>query len=236
MLGWRGMIGLIVPSNNNVIMPEVYRLLPEGVTAYETRMAVAGELTFDKVRKMVEQAVAAGEMMQQVGVDVIAYCCMGSSIIKGWAWEDELMADLERFAPRGATSANRALAAALERFGARNVALITPYPAELNALLPDFFKARGFAVKALAGIEVRHMSEVRLLSPDRLYRLARGLDLKGVDALCLLATDMETTPVIGAIERDLGLPVVSSNTAIVAECLRRLGVGEPRPGYGRLLG
>ena len=39
MLGWRGMVGLIVPSNNNVVLPEFYSALPQGVTAYETRIA-----------------------------------------------------------------------------------------------------------------------------------------------------------------------------------------------------
>ena len=44
LLAARGMIGLIVPSNNKVVLPEFYSALPQGVTAYETRMRVEGEL------------------------------------------------------------------------------------------------------------------------------------------------------------------------------------------------
>ena len=83
MLGRRGMVGLIVPSNNNVVLPEFYSALPDGVTAYETRMRVAGDLTFEAVRKMTEDAEAAAELLHQTGVDLICYCCMASTIIKG---------------------------------------------------------------------------------------------------------------------------------------------------------
>jgi maleate cis-trans isomerase len=87
MLGWRGMVGLIVPSNNNVVLPELYSALPDGVTAYETRMRVEGDLTFEALRKMTGDAEAAAELLRQTGVDFICYCCRASTIVKGWEWE-----------------------------------------------------------------------------------------------------------------------------------------------------
>ena len=41
--------------------------------------------------------------------------------------------------------------------------------------------------------------------------------------------------VLGAIEATLGVPVVSSNQAVVWECLRRLGITDRPTGFGRLL-
>lgn len=235
MIGWRGMAGLIVPANNSVVLPELSRLVPDGVAVYETRISVSGELTFDAIRRMASHAEAAGRLLGETGVDLIAYCCMGSSVIKGWDWEDDLLGRLAGNAPRGATSANRALKNALDQLEASTVSLITPYPRELNELLPRFFAARGITVRDVRGVEVSNTAEVRFLSPDRLYRIARGLGLAGVDAVCLLATDMETAPVIDAMERDLGVPVISSNLAIAWEIRRRLGVVDATPGFGRLL-
>ncbi|MDP6707797.1 MAG: hypothetical protein QF893_15745 [Alphaproteobacteria bacterium] len=236
MLGARGMVGLIVPANNSVILPEVYRALPDGVTAYETRMNVEGDLTVAAVERMIRDANAAATLLRQTGVDLICYCCMASSVIKGWAWEDALLAQLAPNAARGATSANRAMLEALRHLGARTVALATPYPAELNALLADFLAAKDIRVTTVGGVEVRDVKDVRRLEPEGLPAICRELDLAGVDALCLLATDMETLRVIDQLERELGLPVLSSNQAILWAALTRLQLDGPLPGYGRLLG
>jgi maleate isomerase len=235
MLGWRGTVGLIVPSNNNVILPELYSALPDGVTAYETRMRVEGDLTFEALRKMTGDAEMAAELLRQTGVDFICYCCMASSIVQGWDWERRLIARFADKARKGVTSANSALKDALMRVGAKRLALVTPYPESLNALLPEFFAAGGFEVKAIAGAHIEKVAAVRELSPDRIYGAARALALHEVDAICLLATDMQTFPIIDALERDLGLPVLGSNQALLWASLRALGIDAPVDGVGNLL-
>jgi maleate isomerase len=235
MLGTRGMLGLIVPSNNSVVLPEFYSVLPPGVTAYETRMRVAGMLTLEAVRKMVDDARAAAELLRQTGVDFICYCCMASTIVEGWQWEQLLLESFVANAPKGIASANSALKDALTEFGAKRLALVTPYPQSLNTLLPEFFAAGGFEVKTVASIPVDEVTAVRALAPERIGATARALDLQDVDALCLLATDMHTFGIIDALEQDLGLPVLSSNQALLWAGLRALGVGDPVDGVGQLL-
>jgi maleate isomerase len=160
---------------------------------------------------------------------------MASTIVKGWAWERRLLARFADKARKGVASANSALKDALTMVGAKRVALVTPYPERLNALLPEFFAAGGFEVKTVAGQQIRKVSAVRELSLDRIYRTARALPLKGIDAVCLLATDMETFPIIDALERDLGLPVLTSNQALLWASLRALGIDAPVDGMGKLL-
>lgn len=235
MLGARGMVGLIVPSNNNVVLPEFYSMLPAGVTAYETRMRVEGELTFEALRKMIEDAEDAAELLRQTGVDFICYCCMASTIVKGLEWERALLARFSDKAPKGVVSANSVLMDALRKLAAKRLALLTPYPEKLNVLLPEFFAAGGFDVKTIAGLQIKEVSAVRKLSPKRLYDAARGIVLDGIDALCLLATDMQTFPIIEPLERDLGLPVVTSNQAMLWATLRALGVTDSINGVGSLL-
>jgi maleate isomerase len=235
MLGRRGMVGLIVPANNNVVLPEFYSALPEGVTAYETRMRVEGDLTFEALRKMTDDAEAAAELLRQTGVDFICYCCMASTIVKGWEWERRLLARFAGKSKNGVASANSALKDALMHLGAKRLALVTPYPDDLNALLPEFFAGGGFEVKTIAGPQVHAVSAVRGLAPDSIDRAARALDLNEIDALCLLATDMQTFPIIDALEREVGLPVLTSNQAMLWASLRALGIHAPLDGVGKLL-
>jgi maleate isomerase len=235
MIGARGMVGLIVPSNNTVVLPEFYSTLPEGVTAYETRMRVEGELTPEAVRKMVGDAEAAADLLKQTGVDFICYCCMASTIVQGWEWERDLLARFAAKARKGVTSANGALRDALVALGGRRVALVTPYPEDLNTLLPPFFSAGGFEITEVAGTPVRDVAAMRGLSPDAIVRTASAVARDGVDAICLLATDMRTFPIIEDLERKIGRPVVTSNQALLWASLRALGVFEPIEGLGKLL-
>jgi maleate isomerase len=235
MLGSRGMIGLIVPSNNMVILPEFYSALPDGVVAFETRMRVEGDLTPETLRKMVGDAEAASDLLRQTGVDFICYCCMASTIVKGWDWERDLLARFASKARKGVTSANCALRDALTALGAKRVALVTPYPEDLNALLPAFFSAGGFDVANVTGTPIRDVAAVRGLSPDQIFRSARSIAARGIDAVCLLATDMATFPIIDPLERQIGCPVVTSNQALLWASLRALGVTEPIGGLGKLL-
>jgi maleate isomerase len=198
-------------------------------------MRVEGDLTFEALRKMTGDAEAAAELLRQTGVDFICYCCMASTIVKGWEWERRLLARFSDKARKGVASANSALKDALMQVAAKRLALVTPYPASLNALLPEFFAAGGFEVKTIAGPQVQEVSAVRELSPDRIYRAARTLALNEVDAVCLLATDMRTFPIIDALERDLGLPVLTSNQALLWASLRALGINSPLNGIGGLL-
>jgi maleate isomerase len=235
MLGARGMIGLIVPSNNTVILPEFYSALPDGVTAYETRMRVEGELTPELLRKMIRDAEAAADLLRQTGVDFICYCCMASTIVKGWDWERDLLAQFATKARKGVTSANGALREALSALGAKRLALVTPYPEDLNALLPAFFSAGGFEVVEVTGAPVRDVAAVRGLSPDQIMRNARRVDGRRVDAVCLLATDMPTFPIIEPLEQEIGRPVVTSNQALLWASLRALGLTDAIGGLGKLL-
>ncbi len=242
MIGWRGMAGLIVPANNGVVLPEIYRALPDGVTAYETRMRAGAHVTSEAVNKMVTEALGAGEMLAEAGVDMISYCCMGSSVLMGWDWEDGVLDQLSEAGGCPVTSANRAMLEAFRHLKAKTVALITPYPPVIDDAIPDFFAARDITVKSITKVDVKsygdepaHNRDIRYVEPKYLYRLARDVDLEGVDALGLLATDMETMSIIQAIEHDRNIPVVSNNQAVVWEIVRTLRLDTAIPGYGRLL-
>ncbi len=100
---------------------------------------------------------------------------------------------------------------------------------------PGFFAADGFEVKTIVGPQIQEVSAVRAVASDSIYRTARSLALSEVDALCLLATDMETFAIIDALERDVGLPVLSSNQALLWASLRALAIDAPVEGVGRLL-
>ena len=222
--GAKGRIGLVVPANNSVIEPELWSALPRGCAVYATRLLAKGDLTPQAIRDMERDADAAVAAIAATGVDVIAYCDMVTTFIMEPGWNEAAVRRFGEAAGTPCISAWTALRDALAKLGARKLAIGTPYPASIHALVPPFFKERNFEVKSHATLDILAMREVPTVDAARLAAFVSQLDTKGCDALVLLATDLPTFGSIAALERDLGIPVLTSNQTILWRALSELKI------------
>jgi maleate cis-trans isomerase len=122
---------------------------------------------------------------------------------------------------------------ALERLGVRRLALATPYSPETTLQGKAHLEAHGLQVVNF--VNLKGVTNIYDETAERAYRLARMVDREDAEAVFLSGTGMPTLPVLEALEHDLGKPVISSASAIMWHALRLAGVGQPIPGYGRLL-
>lgn len=231
--GARGRIGLVVPANNSVIEPEFWRVLPEGFAAYATRLMAKGDLTPEAIHRMEKDAGAAVDALAATGVDVIAYCDMVTTFIMEPGWNE---AAVERFAAASGVpclSAWTALRDALAKLGVRRLAIGTPYPKSIHAMVPPFFEARGFSVVSHATLDVLAMRDVPKVDGRRLSAFVSELK-KPYEAIVLLATDLPTFGSIPALEAEHGVPVLTSNQTLLWRALTGIGGADAVQGLGRL--
>ncbi len=234
MEGIRTKIGLIVPANNSVIEPELWRRAPSDVAFHATRILVRGDLTADAVRRMETHVERAVSELEATGVDVIAYADMVTSFIMPPDWNDRRTRDIEERTGISCLSAWTALREALNRIQPSGIALATPYPESLHALARPFFSANGYRVVSDATLDIGNMSEVAAISGSRLTDIVRSLDLSDASALVILATDLPTLNVIEDLERRFNLPVLSSNQSLLWASLARAGRNTALDGIGQL--
>ena len=79
------------------------------------------------------------------------------------------------------------------------------------------------------------MTDIYTESEERASELARLADTPAAQAVLISGTGLPTVGAIERLERELGKPVISRNQAWLWRALRLAGVGEPVPGFGRLL-
>ncbi|MBI4278935.1 MAG: aspartate/glutamate racemase family protein [Armatimonadetes bacterium] len=234
MYGWRAKIGLIIPANNTVIEPELWHLVPDGVSVHATRLIVEGPFTPEALDRMQRGTARAVEELVQSEVGVIVYACMSTSLAKGRAWDDALPEgvlggrDIRMFSAASATME------ALRHLGVRRPAVISPYPAAIHPLIGPFFAAHGLEVTAGRHMEIADYHAVVRVRPQEVYRFARSSDMGDADGICILATDLRTVEIIEALEHDTGLPVVTTNQAILWKALASAGITGWLDGVGRL--
>ncbi len=234
MYGWRGRIGLLVPTGNSVMEPEFARMLPEGVTAHANRVRLR-DVTPASLREMEEDAARAAAELAPVRLGVMAFGCTSGSFVGGAGHEERIRTRIEQATGLPATTASGAVLRALRLLGARRISLVTPYTEEVTALEIAFLEARGFEVLSHHCGGLVEVADMQELPPERAYRWARGTMADRAEALFISCTGFRTIEIIEPLERDLGRPVVTSNQALLADSLRILGIGDASGAPGSLV-
>ncbi len=230
----RGKIGFVLIPNEQTIEEDMIRHMPPGVGAYFDRLTMPREISTESLAQAgASLATAAGRILPDDGLDVIAFACTSGTVAVG---EDETCAELTKGAPgtKNTTLAG-AVRKALLAIGAQNIVLGSPYIAELNANVVRYLEGAGFNVLEAHGMGLNYDTEMIRVTPDYIRDYAHAIDRPDADTVLLSCGALRSIDVVDQIEQDLGKPVICSNQALLWDCLRLAGVGDALPGLGSLL-
>jgi maleate isomerase len=235
MYGWRGKIGLLVPSTNIPAEMDAHRLVPEGVSVTTGRVRFVGEVTVETVRAHLDYLEEAADLLATAGVDVMVYGMTGGSIVKGPAGDKELAEALHKRTGIPFISASMAMVEAFRTLGVRRVVCVAPYPGELNTLLAQYFAAYDIQPVEIKTLNLKDVHQILNVTPYMQYEAVKGCDRAAAAGVFLSATGWSTIDAIRLVEQDLGKPVVTAIQGGIWAALRQLGVRQGVPGFGRLL-
>ncbi len=233
MYGWRGRIGMLFPSAG-LVEREVEKMLPEGVSLHVTRIPMRRP-TGEELAHLSDRVEEAAGLLADARVDVIAFNCTLGSLIKGAGYDREIIGRIEAATGIPATTTATAVVAGLRTLGIAKLVLVTPYVEEMNAIELAFLEAQGFRVLSHKGLGLQDPFEQMGVEPARWYRTVRERADAQADGYFLSCAGIRAVDIIGALETDLGKPVITSNQALAWHCLRMIGVREPIAAYGALL-
>ncbi|MCS7116940.1 MAG: aspartate/glutamate racemase family protein [Nitrososphaerota archaeon] len=234
MYGWRGRIGLLIPSSNTTMESEFWKVVPDGVSIHTARMRLI-EASAEALKEMAKEALKAAEDLATANVNLILYGCTTGSLIEGIRWEQELSESIRLRTGVKAITTAFAVIEALKALSIKNVAVATPYIEELNEKEKVFLEECGFKVVRMKGLNILKNTEIGMQPSWVSYKLARDVYTHDVDGIFISCTNFRTLDILEKLESDLNKPVVSSNSASIWLALKELGVREQIKGYGKLL-
>jgi maleate cis-trans isomerase len=235
MYGVKGKVGLLVPAGNRVILPEFYRIDPEGMAFFETRMIIEGSwISEDSNFAMIENAARGLNELKVCRVELCVLACTATSFLKGKGWDEAFTRKALEETGIPATTTVLSILEALAFLNVKKVAVATPWHSEINQKAVSYLQGNGYDVVRVYSEPLDRIT-VNDQWPDFAQRLAQKADHEAAEAVCLFATDLRTIDILSPAEKILGKPVISSNQSILFNVLRILGHNQTLPGYGSLL-
>jgi maleate isomerase len=231
--GDRARIGLMVPSGNQVCEAELHAMMPPGVAAHVTRLELRGSSEPELLR-MIEGLEPAARLLADARPALLAFHCTAVSTFAP-EMADGITARITAATGLPATGTAEAILAALAALHARRVLLVTPYIAPVHEREIAFLAAHGIETVGGAMMGVNTNAEMALIPPDRIAAAVRAAMTGGAEACFISCTAIRSAGLVASLEAELGLPVITSNQVMAWHALRRCGIADAVPGFGRLM-
>ena len=226
-------LGLIVLSTDETLESEARRVLAgHEANLLHARIPARTEVTPADLATMAEAMTATAALLPR-GLCAVAYGCTSGATLIG----PDRVAALIREAHPGVpvTDPMSAVIKALRALQVRRIAMVTPYVEAVAQPMRAHLAAHGIeTVRALNFGEKTDRTVARITerSSERAI-LAAGAE-GGIDAVFTSCTNLRSFGIIEAAESRLGLPVISSNSALMWHLLGLAGQDGTGWGPGRL--
>jgi maleate isomerase len=231
----RHRIGLIVLSNDYATERDFMNMRPaDEVAVFVSRVLNTPECTVETLSAMGPHITATASLLVPEGrLDVVAYACTSGTVVMGY---EAICGHIHAARPDiPCVTPITASLAALDRFGAQKLAVLTPYTDDVNAAIAGHLKAVGKTVSGFTSFHIEDNELMARLPADAILEAAIEADRPDADALFISCTAIRAVDVVERIEHTLGKPVVTANQAMFWQALRWSGYDNAVAGYGRLL-
>jgi maleate isomerase len=240
-------IGLLIPSTNTTIETELWELILRNRSVLPgVGLHSVSVLTPDPAIRAPEESEKYGNDFRDntISATEIALHADPQYLILGFSLEMvhgtlEALAipdQVERQFGIGVAVWARAVTAALEKFGAKRVSVLTPFNEPGNRSTLQFFAELGFEVVNIVGLSCASTVDVAHIPEALMEQVIREeLAVEGVDAVVQCGTGLSMSNISERLEPELGVPIIGINAALLWYALRENGYMEPLEGGGRLL-
>ena len=219
----RARLALIVLQADETCEDEIRQILPNDSSLLVSRIRSGSDVTPESLAEM-EGRLSDAASLFPVGAsfDALGYACTSATAQIG---ADKVAAQIRKGTHAShVTDPLTALVAACATLGISRLALVSPYVESVSAKLRGTLQKAGIETPAFASFDVAEEARVARIDPasvaDAACEIAKGAN---VDGLFLSCTNLRTFPVISGLERELGVPTLSSNLVLAWHMLTLAG-------------
>lgn len=249
---FRRKLGLLLPATNTSMEHELWSILRrnahepglDGVGIHTANVTtpqpqLRSEADIVAYRRQFLGGLAAA--IDQIQLAQPEYLIMGMSlehVLRGLEQVRAPMSEVETYAGLPMTTCHDAIAAALDRLGARRIGLLTPFDRAGNENAKQLYLDLDVDVVATVGFSCAntlHIAHIPDWAKERAIVELLATPANRLDAVVQCGTNMSLIQVSERLEPQLGIPILGINAVVLWYALRENGFSCPLAGAGRLL-
>ena len=242
ILGYRHTFGVLGPSTNTVVQPDMEAMRPAGVTNHYSRIftpnakAVSNETFMSGANLIGQNTLDAVASVMTCEPDSLVMGMSAVTFFGGAKGADAFLKKLQDASGVNAATGSHACHQALQAYGGvRRIAFMSPYFPAANTEVRRYFEESGYEVVRDLCLQCPSWTAIAKITPAVIRDTFQKLDGDDVDAIVQVGTNLSAVKLCSAAETWLGKPVIAINTAIYWQALRMNGIADKVAGLGRLL-
>jgi maleate isomerase len=235
MFGYRARIGFISPSVIELRAYDFYRIVPKGVGMIAVTCMVE-DWKDEAYQKALAKVEACALELSRRFCDFVVHAGAPLVLSQEKGYESRLIETLQEITGVPCTTAIVAAMEAFKDLGVSRLAVVDPYPSDLNNKMAEYLNKWGFEVGSVVSLGTA-FTRSSVASVADIYRAARKAAerAQNAEAIFIPCTNFPVVDVITDIETDTGLPVIANITAQLYTAFKAIGMREKINGYGKLL-
>ena len=227
-------IGLIALSTDFTIEQDYRNICHQiPVDIFVNRIPFENPLNHENYLKMSEHIPeVSAQILPNQKIDVIAYGCTSGTIAIG---TEKITEQIHKTKPDClVTTPITAAIKAFKQLSIKKIAVLTPYPKDVNLTVFNYLKENDVEIDSFNSFNLNYDSEIAQVSLESLMTQISKINLKNIDGLFVSCTALKIVDILDEVEKEFNINVVSSNQALIWDCIKLLKIDSSIIGYGNL--
>ena len=227
-------IGVITLSTDFTIEQDIRNICyNQNVDIYVNRIPFNNPLNHENYLKMFDHlAEIANNILPGKKIDSIVYGCTSGTVAIGYK---KVVDEIHKSKPGSyVTTPITAALKAFTKLKVKKIAVLTPYPEQVNKTIFDYLLKNNIEITSFSSFNLNYDSDIANVDPKYIIETIDKINLRDSDAVFISCTALRAVEVINQIEKKISKYVISSNQAIIWDCLRSVNINNSIDGYGEL--
>tara|TARA_B100001750_G_C15414641_1_gene549636 strand:- start:418 stop:1173 length:756 start_codon:yes stop_codon:yes gene_type:complete len=229
-------IGLITLSSDLTIENDFRLMLSKSkhIAYYVNRIENKNPLTLKNLKRMEKDFSKVVKLLvPDERLDVLAYGCTSGTVAIGY---DKILNRVNKIRPRvplvtPITSAIKAI----KKLKIKKLSVLTPYPDDINKKIATYLEKNELQVISFTALKLTTDTALARVEPSSIYKFINSRNVKNADGLFISCTGLRSVEVIKRIETKINKPVITSNQAMLWDCMRSCHDMNKIKNFGKLL-